>query len=241
VRTELPRKRFRPWLLPPGCPAIWPDPDEAQPDEGLVAVGGDLSAERLVSAYAHGIFPWYNERSAILWWSPDPRAILRLSELHVSRSMQRRMRKGGYVVTTDMSFASVVDGCAERDEGTWITADMRSAYICLHQIGHAHSFEVWDDQQLTGGLYGVQVGGLFAAESMFHRTRDASKIALLGAVQAVFAAGLELFDVQFMTPHLASLGTAVISRSEYLALVARATNREIAWERVRAAIGKPAP
>ena len=228
--------RFRPWLLPAGCELAWPDPNLADPDEGLVAVGGDLTAERLLSAYAQGIFPWYEGDSAILWWSPEPRAILRREDLHVSRSLRRKLRKLDFELRSDTDFAGVIDGCAEREEGTWITNSMRAAYLRLFQMGRAHSFEVWSDHQLVGGLYGVQVGGLFAAESMFHRTTDASKIALVGAVMAVFETGFKVFDVQFRTPHLASLGVTVIPRRQYLAAVSAAQRCRIAWQNVVSAL-----
>ncbi len=224
--------QFRPWLLPAGCELVWPDPNQADPDEGLVAVGGDLTAERLLSAYAQGIFPWYEGDSAILWWSPEPRAVLRHEDLHISRSLRRRMRKSDFELRSDSDFAAVVDGCAERAEGTWITLGMRAAYLRLFQMGRAHSFEVRAGRELIGGLYGVQVGGLFAAESMFHRATDASKIALAAAVMALFDAGFRVFDVQFMTPHLASLGATVIPRRDYLAAVAAAQRRRIAWPSV---------
>jgi len=224
--------RFRPWLLPEGCARIWPDPNAADPDEGLVAVGGDLSAERLMSAYAHGIFPWYSEDTPILWWCPEPRAVLERENLHVSRSLQRKLRKLEFTVTSDASFDGVIDGCAERTEGTWILPEMRAAYLKLHALGLAHSFEVWQGTRLAGGLYGVQVGALFAAESMFHRVTDASKVALIYAVTALFEAGFDLFDVQFVTPHLESLGVTSIPRCEYLARVRASQSTRPAWSQV---------
>lgn len=233
--------RFRPWLLPPGCTPVWPDPNLADPDEGLVAVGGDLSAARLLSAYVQGIFPWYESDSTILWWCPEPRAILRVEDLHLSRSLRRRLRKNDFSLRTDTSFEGVIDGCAERSEGTWITPDMRAAYMHLHELGHAHSFEVWIDEELVGGLYGVQVGGLFAAESMFHRVTDTSKIALAAAVSALFDAGFQLFDVQFMTPHLASLGASLLPRQEYLRAVSKLQGNEMPWQAVVSALGERQP
>lgn|SRR5664280_1381771 len=226
------RNRFRPWLLPAGCPSVWPDPTQADSDEGLVAVGGDLSPERLMSAYAQGIFPWFEHQSAILWWCPEPRAILKDENLHASRSLRRRMRKGDFALRIDTNFAFVIDGCAERSEGTWITPDMRAAYVRLHELGQAHSFEVWAGEMLVGGLYGVQLGGLFAAESMFHRATDASKIAVVAAVSSLFAAGFQLFDVQFKTPHLASLGVTVLSRRDYLLTLDVARRLDIPWRNV---------
>jgi leucyl/phenylalanyl-tRNA--protein transferase len=207
------RNRFRPWLLPAGCPSVWPDPTQADSDEGLVAVGGDLSPERLMSAYAQGIFPWFEHQSAILWWCPEPRAILKDENLHASRSLRRRMCKGDFALRIDTNFAFVIDGCAERSEGTWITPDMRAAYVRLHELGQAHSFEVW-------------------AESMFHRATDASKIAVVAAVSSLFAAGFQLFDVQFKTPHLASLGVTVLSRRDYLLTLDVARRLDIPWRNV---------
>ena len=224
--------RFRPWVLPAGCELAWPDPNLADEDEGLVAVGGDLSAGRLLSAYARGIFPWFEDDSVILWWSPEPRAILRYDDLHISRSLQRTIRKGDFSLRSDTDFAGVMDGCAERSEGTWITSEMRAAYLQLHYMGRAHSFEVWSGRELVGGLYGVQVGGLFAAESMFHRVTDASKIALVTAVRALHGSGFQLFDVQFRTPHLASLGVTLMPRKDYLLAAAAAQRCEIHWQKV---------
>ncbi len=230
--------RFRPWLLLAGYDLIWPDPDQADADEGLLAVGGDLSTERLLSAYAQGIFPWYEEKSPILWWCPEPRAILRHEDLRISRSLRRRLRKGGFELRSDTDFAAVIDGCAERPEGTWITPEMRASYLKLHQLGHAHCFEVWSGGMLVGGLYGVQVGGLFAAESMFHRATDASKIALVAAVNTLFDAGFTLFDVQFKTPHLASFGVIEIPRREYLLSVADAQRVHVLWRDVTDKLGE---
>lgn len=231
--------RFRPWLLPEGCPRVWPDPNAAEPGEGLVAVGADLSADRLVSAYAHGIFPWYNEDTPILWWSPEPRAIVERHTIHVSRSLRRRLRRGDFVLRSDTDFEGVIDGCADRNEGTWILPEMRSAYLHLHALGLAHTVEVWQSGQLAGGLYGVQVGGLFAAESMFHRVTDASKVALVSSVAAAFGAGFRVFDVQFMTPHLASLGALAIPRSEYLSRVAEVQSVRVRWDDVTAILEGP--
>jgi leucyl/phenylalanyl-tRNA--protein transferase len=224
--------RFRPWLLLAGAEPCWPDPNLADPDEGLVAVGGDLDPDRLLSAYAAGIFPWFDERSPILWWSPEPRAVLDIANLHVSRSLRRRIQSGTFELRVDEDFAGVIDGCADRDEGTWITDSMRSAYLALHDRGQAHSFEVLHDHELVGGLYGVQVGALFAAESMFHRATDASKVALVCAVTSLFATGFSLFDVQFLTPHLASLGVTVVRRRRYLEMVEQALTRAIPWAAV---------
>jgi leucyl/phenylalanyl-tRNA--protein transferase len=210
------RSRRIPVLLPPGSPPIFPDPNLAD-NEGLVAVGADLSRERLLAAYDQGIFPWPAEGLPLLWWSPDPRAIIDSEHLHVSRSMRRVLSSGRFQVTLDQAFEQVMIECGrEREEGTWITPAMVEAYVDLHRRGHAHSVEVWHDGELCGGLYGVQRGGLFAAESMFHRLTNASKVALIRSVQGFFVAGITLFDVQFVTEHLASLGAYSLPRRDYL-------------------------
>lgn len=216
-----------PVLLSPSAPPVFPDPRRGD-DEGLVAIGGDLSRERLLAAYAAGIFPWYSEGFPVLWWCPNPRAVLPAEELHVSRSLARRLRRRDYVLTWNLAFADVIAACGEqRKGGTWIVPEMRMAYQRLHHAGHAHSLEVWQDNRLVGGLYGVQVGALFAAESMFHRVTDASKIAVVAASRSLRAAGIEVFDVQFATPHLRSLGVKEISRDDYLDRVHRARARHV--------------
>jgi leucyl/phenylalanyl-tRNA--protein transferase len=215
-------RRTRPALLARNAPPTFPNPSGAD-SEGLVAIGGDLSTERLLAAYEQGIFPWYSEGLPPMWWSPDPRTVMDPERLHVSRSLARVLRRGDFRVTFDRAFEAVMVECGrERDDGTWITPDMLAAYVELHRRGHAHSVEVWRDERLVGGLYGVHRGALFAAESMFHRETDASKVALVTSVQSLFAAGIELFDVQFLTPHLASLGAYEIRRAEYLERVAKA-------------------
>ena len=223
--SEPMRARKKPQFILPGAPLGFPDPNLAD-DEGLLAVGGDLTPERLLHAYAHGIFPWYDEGLPPMWWSPNPRTLLDPEHLHVSRSMQRVLRSDRFTVTMDRAFREVMLECGrERDSGTWILPEMVDAYCALHELGHAHSVEVWQNERLVGGLYGVQRGALFAAESMFHRERDASKVALIHAVQQLFAAGVTLFDVQFLTPHLESLGAYEISRAAYLELCAAAAIR----------------
>lgn len=194
-------------------------PDAARADsEGLLAVGGDLRPERLLLAYDRGIFPWYSEGLPPMWWSPDPRALFEPERLHVSRSMLRELKKQRFLVSFDRAFGRVLRECGrEREGGTWLLPEMVDAYEGLHALGHAHSVEVWAGDALVGGLYGVRRGGLFAAESMFHRATNASKVAVIAAVRSLFAAGIELFDVQFLTPHLESLGAFEVSRAEYLA------------------------
>jgi leucyl/phenylalanyl-tRNA--protein transferase len=221
------RSPHRPVLLGPDAPPVFPDPRRGD-DEGLVAIGGDLSSERLRAAYAAGIFPWYNDGFPVLWWSPNPRAVLPAEELHVSRSLGRRLARRDYAVTWNLAFAEVIAACGQgRKGGTWIVPEMRLAYQQLHHAGHAHSVEVWQQNRLVGGLYGVQSGALFAAESMFHRETDASKIAVVAASRSLRRAGIEVFDVQFATPHLRSLGVKEISRDDYLARVARASRQSV--------------
>jgi leucyl/phenylalanyl-tRNA---protein transferase len=223
-RTRSPE---RPVRLSPGSPALFPDPRRAD-DEGLVAIGGDLSVPRLRAAYASGIFPWYSDGFPVLWWSPNPRALLAAEDLHVSRSLARVLRRGHYVVTWNLAFAEVIAACGQqRKGGTWILPEMRAAYQQLHHQGHAHSVEVWHENRLVGGLYGVQAGALFAAESMFHRMTDASKVAVVAASRSLKRAGMRLFDVQFATPHLRSLGVKEISRDDYLRRVAEASAQQV--------------
>jgi leucyl/phenylalanyl-tRNA--protein transferase len=195
---------------------MFPDPSQAD-EEGLLALGGDLGAERLLNAYENGIFPWYDQGLPPLWWSPDPRAVLDPQHLHISRSTRRVLRTAGFEVSCNRDFVRVMKACGrQRREGTWILPEMVDAYFRLHELGHAMSFEVWHTGTLVGGLYGVQRGGFFAAESMFHRRPNASKVALIVSVCTLFDAGLRLYDVQFLTPHLQSLGAYEISRAEYL-------------------------
>jgi leucyl/phenylalanyl-tRNA--protein transferase len=191
------------------------DPQRAD-ESGLVALGGDLSSARLLCAYRSGVFPWYSDGLPILWWSPDPRAIFELEGLHVSRRLRRTIRSGRFEVTINRDFAAVMHGCAQRREGTWITRDMIAAYTMLHGLGHAHSIEVWAGDVLAGGLYGVALGGLFAGESMFTRSRDASKVALASLIDRLRERRFQLFDIQYLTEHTARLGAIEIARSEYL-------------------------
>ncbi len=223
-------------FLGPGSPLSFPDPSDSD-DEGLLAVGGDLSPARLLFAYESGIFPWYSAGVPPLWWSPNPRALLTRERLHVSRSLRRTLRSGAFQVTFDQAFARVIEACASnREGGTWILPEMMQAYIQLHQLGHAHSFEVWHEGELAGGLYGVRRGALFAAESMFHTVTDASKVALAVSLDTLFRAGMRVFDVQFVTEHLASLGAYEVSRTEYLAEVASATPLSVEPPSIAAAL-----
>ena len=180
-------------------------------------MGGNLSPGMLLSAYRQGIFPWFSSGEPLLWWSPDPRGHCTPEHLHVSRRLARTIRTGGYHLTWNRCFGRVMRACGDRDGGgTWIIPEMVAAYTELHRRGHAHSLEVWCDDELVGGVYGVQVGGLFSAESKFHRRRDMSKVALVALVRSLFRAGVRLLDVQFVTDHLATLGARQISRREYL-------------------------
>lgn len=197
-------------------PEPFPPPNRAN-DEGLLAIGGDLSPERLILAYRSGIFPWFEEGLPVLWWSPNPRAILELDRLHVPRRLERTIRQAKFRTTIDQCFERVMRACgANRPEGTWITESMIEAYCRLHRLGHAHSAETWAKEELVGGIYGVSIGGLFAGESMFHRRPDASKIALVRLVEHLRARGFVLFDLQILNAHTARLGAIEIPRDEYL-------------------------
>jgi leucyl/phenylalanyl-tRNA--protein transferase len=206
----------------------FPDPELAEPD-GLLAVGGDLSPERLLTAYAAGIFPWYGDDTPILWWSPDPRLVLVPGWLHVGRSVERTMRRGRYRVTADTAFETVIRSCATRDrpgqDGTWITGDMIDAYLRLHRLGFAHSFEAWEDRELAGGLYGVSLGAAFFGESMFADRPDASKVAFVRAVEWLARCGISLVDCQVRTDHLVRFGAREVPRKEFLAQLAAALER----------------
>lgn len=194
-----------------------------QPD-GLLAAGGTLSIDRLVAAYSHGIFPWFNDGDPVLWWSPDPRTVLVPARLHVSHSLKKRLKKGGFTVTIDRAFAQVLDGCAAPrtgDAGTWLTGEMRQAYTALHAAGLAHSLEVWMDGALAGGIYGVALGRMFFGESMFSRRTDASKIALVRLAAQLDRWGFPLIDCQLETDHLLSLGAEHMSRRRFVREVAR--------------------
>jgi leucyl/phenylalanyl-tRNA---protein transferase len=207
---------------------VFPDPALAEPD-GLLAVGGDLSSERLLSAYARGIFPWYSEDMPILWWSPDPRLVLFPVELHVSRSLRRTMRSGRYAVRTDTAFERVVRHCAEKprpdQEGTWITPEMIDAYLQLHRHGFAHSVEAFEGETLAGGLYGVSLGSAFFGESMFADRPDSSKVAFATLVEWLRGWRFDLVDCQVRTAHLQRFGAREIPRAEFLARLARALSR----------------
>lgn len=202
---------------------MWSDIDLERADEdGLIAIGGDLEPDTLLDAYRHGIFPWYDEDSPICWWSPDPRAIFELDGFHIPRRLARTCRSGVFQLTVNQAFPAVIRGCSERSEGTWITSDMMSAYERLHRLGHVHSVEAWQDGRLAGGVYGVALGGLFAAESMFYRVSDASKVALVHLYERLKQRGFVLFDTQMVTPTTLAFGAVEIPRREYLRRLRRA-------------------
>jgi leucyl/phenylalanyl-tRNA--protein transferase len=214
----------------------FPDPRDAEPD-GLLAVGGDLSPERLVAAYAAGIFPWYGPGSPILWWSPDPRLVLLPERLHVPRSLARTLKRGHFRLTADAAFPQVIRACAAAErpgqDGTWIVRDMIAAYERLHALGLAHSFEAWEGDQLAGGLYGVSLGAAFFGESMFSERPDASKAAFVRSVEHLRAAGVRLIDCQVRTDHLARFGAEELSREDFLARLEAALDaptRQGKWE-----------
>jgi len=191
---------------------------------GLLAAGGDLSPERLLAAYRHGCFPWYQEGQPLLWWSPDPRTVLYPEELHVSRSLAKKLRQGVFNVTFDHAFQDVIQGCAApRDyaDGTWITTPMQNAYVTLHQLGVAHSVEVWQDGQLVGGLYGLAMGRLFFGESMFSRATDASKVGFVTLVERLQGWDFKLIDCQMPTQHLTSFGARTIPRRIFAEALAK--------------------
>lgn len=198
---------------------LFPDPELAEPD-GLLAVGGDLSTERLLLAYQNGIFPWYSDDTPILWYSPHDRFVLFPDELKVSSSMRRVLNAHRFKITFDTCFADVIEACSvvERkdQDGTWITADMKAAYIKLHHEGHAHSIEIWQDDELVGGMYGVAVGDVFCGESMFSKVSNASKTAVITLCQS---GRYKLLDCQVHSDHMESMGARMISRKEYMTML----------------------
>lgn len=218
------RIRHLPYLLAPNDPsAAFPDPREAlaEPD-GLLAIGGDLSIARLVNAYRHGIFPWFSDGDPILWWSPNPRTVLRPARVRISRSLRKLLRRRAFAVTLDRDFPAVIRACAEpRPDGggTWLVPDMITAYRALHVRGIAHSVEVWQEGALAGGLYGVAIGGIFFGESMFTRADNASKVALVHLCRYLDNRGFALVDCQVLTRHLMSMGAEQIPRDAFIDLV----------------------
>lgn len=208
------------WIEPDSAADNFPPATAAlsQPD-GLLCFGGDLSAQRLLCAYERGIFPWYSEGQPIMWWSPSPRCVIYPHEVKISRSLKKTMRNGGYDFSMDNAFTEVVAACAaprDADGGTWITQDMQNAYTHLHQLGHAHSTEVWKDGVLVGGLYGIAMGRIFFGESMFSTERDTSKIALVCMTHRLRQHGFQLIDSQVTSAHMLSLGAREIERTTFL-------------------------
>ena len=204
----------------------FPSVERASPD-GLLAIGGDLQPARLLNAYRHGIFPWYNDDQPILWWSPDPRAVLFPSKLHIPHRLQRTIRRGLFLLTLDTNFRAVMEGCAgPRPQypggGTWITPAMIEAYTKLHELGYAHSVEAWQEGQLVGGLYGVALGRVFFAESMFTLIDDASKAALVTLVRQLAAWDFRLIDCQQSSPHITRFGAEEIPRRNFIACLSEA-------------------
>ena len=221
------------WLQPSGD---FPPVEQAlQRPNGLLAAGGDLSPERLLRAYRLGIFPWFSAGEPILWWSPDPRVVLFPGDLRIARSMAKTLRKADFEVRADSAFEQVIQACSEprsRQKGTWITAEMQTAYTRLHRLGVAHSIETWRGGELVGGLYGVALGRVFFGESMFSRATDASKIALVHLVRQLHAWGFELIDCQMHTPLLASFGAREIPRAQFTRRVAelvKYSNVPVPW------------
>ncbi|HKT41803.1 MAG TPA: leucyl/phenylalanyl-tRNA--protein transferase [Rhodanobacteraceae bacterium] len=214
--------------LDPLAPALFPDPRNALTEpNGLLAFGGDLSPQRLVAAYTRGIFPWYSEGDPLLWWSPDPRCVFETDSVHRSHSLARFLRKSTWQWSMDRAFEDVMRACAaprEDQQGTWITPDMITAYTNLHLLGYAHSLEVWKGDLLVGGLYGVAVGRMFSAESMFSRRTNASKVALHALAHVLQERGFPLIDAQVPNPHLMRMGAYDMPRARFLAELSRLTS-----------------
>ena len=201
----------------------FPEPHLALKEpNGLLAIGGEISPARLRVAYQSGIFPWYFPYEEPLWWSPDPRAVLPAGDLHIGRSLRKFIRHQPYKITLNHAFASVIEACSIRDEGTWIGPDIKEGYEALYRQGEAHSVEVWDGDELVGGLYGVNVGAVFCGESMFSRRDNASKCAFIAFYNHFLRYGGQLFDCQVLNSHTASLGASEISRDHYLVEIGRA-------------------
>jgi leucyl/phenylalanyl-tRNA--protein transferase len=229
-----------PWLRS-GSP--FPPLDAALDDpNGLLAAGGDLSPERLLAAYRHGIFPWYNEAQPILWWSPDPRMVLFVGEFKLTRSLRRVVRRRRFEIRADTAFRAVMEGCAEPrhgQSGTWITPAVIDAYVALHRQGHAHSVEAWREGRLVGGLYGVTIGKMFFGESMFARETDASKVALVKLICLLANSGMPLIDCQQETEHLARLGARPIARrkfADWLSRLVHSSDTAADWTRAVQAV-----
>ena len=225
-----------PWL--DSSSTAFPPTDWALSEpNGLLAAGGDLSEQRLLSAYRQGIFPWFNDGEPILWWTPSPRMVLFPDKLHISRSLHKTLRQKTFQVTINRCFADVIQACAEprprvseEKKGTWITERLKNAYIDLHHSGYAHSFEVWNEGKLAGGLYGVAIGQIFFGESMFSRMSNTSKIALVYLTKLVKEWGYQLIDCQVYSDHLYSLGAEIIERSKFEAIINPSIGKKKAHE-----------
>jgi leucyl/phenylalanyl-tRNA--protein transferase len=223
------------WISQDDPPEAFPEISAAlsEPD-GLLAAGGDLDPDRLLYAYRHGIFPWFDSGQPILWWSPDPRCVLRPDSFHVARRLRRSMRTSDFEFTVNHAFSEVIDACAADrigQEGTWITGDMIEAYASLHAKGWAHSVEIWRDDDLVGGLYGVAIGKAFFGESMFSQASNASKIAMWSLCELLVYHQFEILDCQVVSPHLSSLGAILMPRSEFAALLNRACDPATLFDR----------
>jgi len=206
---------------------------------GLLAVGGDLLPQRLISAYSQGIFPWFSENEPLMWWSPDPRAIIKLRDLRINRTLRKALKKSPYKITLNTAFEEVIEQCADapfRDDGTWILPEMETAYFNLHQLGYAHSIEVWQIDEnnssepkmtLVGGLYGVAINGFFSGESMFYNQPNASKFALIALAQLLNSMNVEFIDCQILNPFLSDMGAVEISRENFINYKEAAINKEV--------------
>lgn len=218
TRLELP-------LLDAATPQDFPDPETALANpNGLLAFGGDLSAERLLAAYSRGIFPWFSDGEPILWWSPDPRCVFRTETAKINRSLRRQLAGKSWRLTIDHAFDAIIRACAaprDRESGTWLVPAMIDAYVELHRLGHAHSVEVWDGEQLVGGIYGVAIGRLFCGESMFSAESGGSKVALIALAHLLHDMDFPLIDTQVSNPHTLGLGAIEIPRRQFLREVAR--------------------
>lgn len=218
-----------------GDEIIFPPVEFSEPD-GVLAVGGDLSPERLLAAYTHGIFPWYSSGSPIIWWSPDPRFVVFPAEVKVSKTMRQVLKRGIFTIKFDTSFREVITACSRprrHEKGTWITQEMIEAYTVLHETGYAHSVEAWHEKKLAGGLYGVSLGGMFFGESMFTRESNASKAAFIVLAANLSRLGFDLIDSQVYTGHLETFGAFEMDRSIFLETVKKSLGKETlrgSWE-----------
>jgi len=206
---------------------------------GLLAVGGDLQEQRIINAYSQGIFPWFSENDPLMWWSPNPRAIIRLADLQINRTLRKVLKKSPYKITLNTAFEQVIAQCADapfRDDGTWILPEMQAAYINLHKLGYAHSIEVWQTitegysepkKELVGGLYGIAINGFFSGESMFYRKANASKFAIIALAQLLKSIDANFIDCQLINPFLADMGAIEISRDNFIKIKQNAINKSV--------------